>query len=61
MCLIIVAHRHCMQPKSLVFERMVDLSGEESNRLFEVFEEWEAHLASLDHDDLRCVNDNNAP
>lgn len=37
---------------------MVDLTGEESNLLFRVLEEWEAHLAHLDPDGLERDNDN---
>ncbi len=40
---------------------MVDLTGEESNRLFQILEEWEAHLAHYDLDDLRCGDDDIAP
>ncbi len=29
---------------------MVDLTGEESNLLFEVLQSWECHLAQLDLD-----------
>lgn len=31
---------------------MVDLTGEESNHLFQVLEHWERHLAQLDLDGL---------
>ncbi len=40
--------------KSLFLRDMVDLTGEELNLLFEVFEEWEQHLAQHDLNDLRC-------
>lgn len=33
---------------------LVDPTGAESNRLFEVFQEWEHHLAPYDLTDLRC-------
>lgn len=33
---------------------MVDLTVEESNRLFETLQDWGQHLASFDLDDLRC-------
>ena len=33
---------------------MVDPTGAESNRLFEVLREWEHHLAPFDLSDLRC-------
>jgi len=40
---------------------MVRLEGETLNSLFDVLEEWEAHLASLDRNDLGCDNDEIAP
>ncbi len=40
---------------------MVRLEGESLNSLFEILEEWEAHLASLDRDDLRCDDDEIEP
>jgi len=36
---------------------MVDLTGEESNLLFQVLEEWERHLAHLDLDGLERDHD----
>ena len=36
---------------------MVHLEGESLNSLFEVLEEWEAHLASTDLNDQRCDDD----
>lgn len=33
---------------------MVDPTVAESNRLFEVLQEWEVHLAPFDLSDLRC-------
>lgn len=38
-------------------EGMVDLTGEESNLLFQVLEEWERHLAQLDLDGLERDHD----
>lgn len=35
-------------------KKVVDPTGAESNRLFEVFQEWEHHLAPYDLSDLRC-------
>lgn len=40
---------------------MVHLTGEESNRLFEILQDWESQLAHYDLDDLRCDNDNFSP
>ena len=40
---------------------MVDLTVEESNRLFDALQDWERQLAQFDLDDLRCDNDNFAP
>lgn len=40
---------------------MVRLEGTELNSLFEVLEEWEAHLAQYDLSDLRCDDDEFAP
>lgn len=40
---------------------MVDLTGEESNLLFQVLEEWSHLLAPFDLDDQRCENDNFPP
>lgn len=37
---------------------MVVLTGESSNQLFRVFEDWERLLAPLDLKDLRCGRDN---
>jgi len=36
---------------------MVDLTGEESNLLFEVLESWERHLAQLDLDGRERENE----
>jgi hypothetical protein len=33
---------------------MVGLTGESSNQLFQVLEEWERHLASIDPKGLGC-------
>ncbi|MHC0054844.1 hypothetical protein [Actibacterium sp. D379-3] len=40
---------------------MVDLTVEESNRLFEILQNWESQLSRFDLNDLRCDNDNIAP
>ncbi len=40
---------------------MVDLTGEESNLLFDILKDWESQLAQHDLDDLWCDNDNFAP
>ena len=40
---------------------MVHLERENLNSLFEVLEEWEAHLADYDLNDLRCDDDEPAP
>jgi hypothetical protein len=41
--------------------KVVDLTGAESNRLFEVLQDWNSQLAHFDLDDLWCDNDNFAP
>jgi hypothetical protein len=46
-----------LKPKDL----LVDLTGEESNRLFEILQEWEHHLAPFDPSDLRCDDEDLAP
>lgn len=40
---------------------MVDLTGEESNQLFEALQDWEQHLAQLDCSSLRCEDEEIAP
>ena len=40
---------------------MARLEGESSNSLFDVLEEWEAHLAHLDWDSLRCDDEQLRP
>ena len=40
---------------------MACLEEDRSNSLFDVLEEWEAHLAHYDLDGLRCGDDNIAP
>ena len=40
---------------------LVDLTGEESNRLFQVLEDWERHLAQLDLDGLGVRDENPHP
>lgn len=40
---------------------MARLDGEGSNTLFASLDEWERHLAQLDHKGLRCGNDRLKP
>lgn len=40
---------------------MVDLTVEESNRLFETLQDWNNQLSHFDLDDLRCEDDDIAP
>ena len=40
---------------------LVDLTSEESNRVFEVFVDWEDQLSHFDLTDLRCDDDPPAP
>ena len=40
---------------------VVDLTGEESNLLFEVLQDWERHLAQLDLNGLEVRNDKPNP
>lgn len=54
MCLTCAAHRVKAYAKSLIIWKVVDLSGEELNLLFQTLEEWETHLAQYDLSDLRC-------
>lgn len=47
--------------KSVEFFGMVDLTGVESNHLFEVLQDWNSQLAQFDLDDRWCDNDNFTP
>lgn len=58
LCLGRVRSSKCLQ---FVEHRVVDLTVEESNRLFDALQDWERQLAQFDLDDLRCDNDNFAP
>lgn len=40
---------------------LVDLTVEESNRLFETLQDWNDQLSHFDLDDLRCDDDDFAP
>lgn len=40
---------------------VVDLTVEESNRLFETLQDWNDQLSHFDLDDLRCDDDDFAP
>jgi len=40
---------------------MVDLTGEESNLLFETLQDWNDQLSHFDLSDLRCEDDEFSP
>ena len=44
-----------------MFRRMAHLVGDYSNPLFGSLGDWESHLAQLDREGLRCVNDHPEP
>lgn len=44
-----------------IYRELVDLTGEESNLLFQVLQDWERHLAQLDLKGLEVRNDKPKP